>query len=383
MTVSSTVYKVSYSGNGSTTAFSVPFYFLTSSQLLVILRSAAGVETIQLLDTDYTVTGAGVLTGGTVSMATPPASGQSLTITRNVPITQTVDFQPNDRLPADTLEQTVDKLTMICQQLEDSSDRSLRFPVSDTSTSTELPTSAARANRYLRFDGSGNPIAASIIADITATAADLANPASAINTTEKATGRLVWDSTNGQLMRASGASAGAGWDIVVTGGGGTTVTLPITSITGMGTGVVTFLVTPSSANLRSALTDKTGTGSAVFSTGPTIAGATFTGNAQTTPVAAASSSGTLAIDCNASNVFTVAMTENVGTLTISNPSAGQTINVRFTQDATGGRTISWPASFKWAGGSAGSLSSGANEVDFLVATYIGTSWYASLLKAFA
>ena len=382
MTVSSLVYKISYAGNGTSTAFAVPFYFLANSQLLVTLRSAAGVETIQLLDVNYTVTGAGVLTGGTVTMTVAPATGATVTISRNVPITQTTDFQPNDRLPAETLEQTVDKLTMICQQLADSSDRALRFPISDTSTDTELPTSTARANRYLRFNSSGNPIAASIIADITASASDLANAASTINTTEKATGRLVWDTTNQQLVRAAGPAAGDGWDVVAS-GGGTVITLPITSITGMGTGVQTFLITPTSANLRSAVTDETGTGSLVFNTNPTIDGATFTGNAQTTSVAAASSAGTLSINCNDSNVFTVSMTENVSTLTLSNASDGQTINVRFTQDATGGRTITWPASFKWAGGSAGSLSSGANEVDFLVATYISSSWYASLLKAFA
>jgi len=47
--------------------------------------------------------------------------------------------------------------------------------------------------------------------------------------------------------------------------------LPVsTGISGLGTGVATFLATPSSANLRSALTDETGTGSAVFATSPAL-----------------------------------------------------------------------------------------------------------------
>jgi len=47
--------------------------------------------------------------------------------------------------------------------------------------------------------------------------------------------------------------------------------LPIsTGVSGLGTGVATFLGTPSSANLRAALTDETGTGSAVFATSPTL-----------------------------------------------------------------------------------------------------------------
>lgn len=43
-----------------------------------------------------------------------------------------------------------------------------------------------------------------------------------------------------------------------------------TGITSFGTGVATFLGTPSSANLLAALTDETGTGSAVFATSPTL-----------------------------------------------------------------------------------------------------------------
>ena len=54
--------------------------------------------------------------------------------------------------------------------------------------------------------------------------------------------------------------------------------LPVaTGISGLGSNVATFLGTPSSANLRSALTDETGTGAAVFATSPTITGATVNG----------------------------------------------------------------------------------------------------------
>jgi len=162
--------------------------------------------------------------------------------------------------------------------------------------------------------------------------------------------------------------------------------LPVsTGLTGAGSGVLTFLATPSSANLRSALTDETGTGAAVFATAPTIAGATFTGNAQTTPVVVTFSATAMAIDCALSNVYTIAMTANVTTaMTFSNLKDGQTINVFLTQDATGSRTMTWPASFKWPGASAGVLSTGANDVDLLVATYRSATgfWYATLLKDF-
>lgn len=51
-----------------------------------------------------------------------------------------------------------------------------------------------------------------------------------------------------------------------------TVTAAASTLTGAGTGVTTFLVTPSSANLIAALTDETGTGSAVFSVSPALTG---------------------------------------------------------------------------------------------------------------
>ena len=56
--------------------------------------------------------------------------------------------------------------------------------------------------------------------------------------------------------------------------------LPISSgVSGLASNVATFLGTPSSANLRSAVTDETGTGALVFGTSPTIATPDVTGRA--------------------------------------------------------------------------------------------------------
>ena len=73
---------------------------------------------------------------------------------------------------------------------------------------------------------------------------------------------------------------------------GVTGTLPVanggTGITSLGTGVATFLGTPSSANLAAALTDETGRGANVFGTSPTITSATLV-----TPALGTPASGTL------------------------------------------------------------------------------------------
>lgn len=62
-----------------------------------------------------------------------------------------------------------------------------------------------------------------------------------------------------------------------------TVTVPIlTGVTGLGTGIATWLGTPSSANLLSAMSDKTGTGLLVFGTSPTLTTAVLGSSTATT-----------------------------------------------------------------------------------------------------
>lgn len=57
---------------------------------------------------------------------------------------------------------------------------------------------------------------------------------------------------------------------LITAASNVTITPAVGSITGLGTGVASWLATPSSANLRTALTDETGGGSAVFADAPTL-----------------------------------------------------------------------------------------------------------------
>lgn len=113
---------------------------------------------------------------------------------------------------------------------------------------------------------------------------------------------------------------------------------------------------------------------------------TVNGSALTPSVAVTFSATAMTVNTDLSNVFTTTFTANVTVApTISNASDGQTINWFITQDATGSRTMTWPTSFKWPGGTAGVLSTAANSVDLLVATYRSATghWYCSLAKAFS
>ena len=121
--------------------------------------------------------------------------------------------------------------------------------------------------------------------------------------------------------------------------------LPIsTGVDGLGSGVATFLETPSSANLRSAITDETGAGALVFGTGPTIGSPTLTGTA----TFIGSTSGTV----------TVKAAAIAGTTTFQLPASNGTSGYVLVTDGLG--NTSWAS----AGGAAGNAAGIDKNVQF-------------------
>jgi hypothetical protein len=158
MTVSSTTVKNSYSGNGSTTQFAYGYKIFADSDLIVIIRSAAGTETVKTLTTHYTVAGAGDASGGSITFTTgnTPASGETVVIIREVPQTQAIDYIANDPFPAESHEEGLDRATMTTQQVQEELNRSIKLSRTNTMTSTEFTVGATdRANKILAFDSAG------------------------------------------------------------------------------------------------------------------------------------------------------------------------------------------------------------------------------------
>jgi hypothetical protein len=111
MTVSTNTPRQLYSGNGSTTTFAIPFSFDSNSEVVVVLRSSAGVETTQTYTTHYTISGTNVV------MVTAPASGAKLLIIRSIPYTQATDLVSGGTYAANDLEAAFDKSLKLIQQL--------------------------------------------------------------------------------------------------------------------------------------------------------------------------------------------------------------------------------------------------------------------------
>lgn len=138
MTVPSSTARVSYAANGVTVAFAVPFRFLADTHLRVTERLPSGTEAI-VSPASYTVAGAGAPSGGTVTFGVAPASGLTIVIIRNVPLTQETDYVENDPFPADSHENALDKLCMVDQQQQDEINLSIKLPTTTSGVSSRLP----------------------------------------------------------------------------------------------------------------------------------------------------------------------------------------------------------------------------------------------------
>lgn len=71
------------------------------------------------------------------------------------------------------------------------------------------------------------------------------------------------------------------------------------------------------------------------------------------------------------------------TLTLSNPLPGQVYRILVIQDSAVPLNLIWPATVKWPGGTAPTISVGANAEDFITLVYNGTSYYGTFEQAFA
>ena len=160
MTVSApTTYPEQFACNGLLTDFDFTFGIYESSELEVIHTDADGVETVLTETTHYTVsaTNSDFSTGGTISTVATYALGVTLTARMAVPLTQESDFVDNQATLYETFELGLDKLTRICQQLEESIGRGLSFTKS-SGESGEAIVPVPSSLKYLRWNNAATAL---------------------------------------------------------------------------------------------------------------------------------------------------------------------------------------------------------------------------------
>jgi len=152
--INDTAPRAQYTATSGQTVFSVPFEFFANSDLKVYRNS-----TLLTLTTNYTVTGAGVTGGGSITFVAGATAGDIVTITRNIAVQRVTDFPTSGPFNIEALNTDLDRLTAMMQEREDGLTRVVQLSETDSSASLQLPSVSSRASKVLGFDISGNTIA--------------------------------------------------------------------------------------------------------------------------------------------------------------------------------------------------------------------------------
>ncbi len=128
MTISSTISRSGpYQGNGVTTSFDYDFRIVGATHITVV-KTVDGEDTV-VAPSAFSVSGVGSYEGGSITFTLPPATGEAITIIRNVPFTQETDLENQGAYYAETVERSLDLAAMRDQQLEERMDRAVIIPV--------------------------------------------------------------------------------------------------------------------------------------------------------------------------------------------------------------------------------------------------------------
>ena len=194
--------KIAYPGDGATTGpFTTPQFISDPDILAVLSDDATGGETPLVLGTDYTLTGQGNPSGGTLTTTgplSPHQVGETLTIKTDPLRSQPTDFVEGGDFTSTGLESSLDRGALIDKAQEETFDRTLSFPVSDTASTADLPPAQERAGKVLTFDQDGNPAVTNSIELFTRT----------VNITAAASPYTVTDADAGAILRVD-TSGGA------------------------------------------------------------------------------------------------------------------------------------------------------------------------------
>lgn len=178
MTLAAGIPIAKYDGNDSTTEFAVPGYFVNNSQIEVTLVDTDGNESTLVLDTHYTLTGAGTLSGVVtypkvvVPANDPLATGEQLIVRRVVSLAQTNDATGRGDSFYNALEASLDYLMMCLQQMQEQLNRAPLVSLSYSGSIPDIDTimsyvsiqvAESKGSLIFHICGNGAPIANGII----------------------------------------------------------------------------------------------------------------------------------------------------------------------------------------------------------------------------
>ena len=229
MTLSASTAVVSLNANGTAHSFDFNFKIFAKADLEVVVRSTAGVETAQTLDSQYVIedsslnsdsggsvkfkydtTTAGGATSDARYSATNfrPANGTKVILRRKMALTQELDLIEGDSFSAEEIEKQLDKLAMQIQNMQEQIDRTIKLSKSNLLDNAGSQIGAtyldieenttARANKLVGFNSTGELSALE-------TYNDLYLGASASAPTTSTTGAMYFDTSQNVIKVFNGS----------------------------------------------------------------------------------------------------------------------------------------------------------------------------------
>ena len=170
MTVSAQNSYISYTGNGSTTAYSWPYKLFAATDLKVYtVVIATGVETLQTSGGsgtyDYNINS----DLDTVTLNNNLPATHKLFLTRIQALEQPTDYIEGDAFPAAVHEDTLDKIVLQLQQHEEQLKRALKFKQS-TATRSEPAIPELAADKIIKMNAAGDGFETQSTADVSTVA---------------------------------------------------------------------------------------------------------------------------------------------------------------------------------------------------------------------
>ena len=159
ITISDTTPRVQYTATAGQTSFAVNFEFFANTDLKVYNGTTLlTYEASPSGATKYSVTGAGVSGGGSITLGSPGATvNDKITIYRDMSIARSTDFPTSGAFQVESLNEELDKLTTMIQQVK----RDLKYsPKAATTTANtyNLTFPELVADKILSVNSSGNAL---------------------------------------------------------------------------------------------------------------------------------------------------------------------------------------------------------------------------------
>lgn len=166
MTVTTTLDRQEFNGDGANKVFPFNFRFFTNDQIKVSIISPDGFVVPQAETTHYTLSGANLSGGGVVTMIIAPpltVPPTKVLVQRVLAPVQPISIRNQGSFFPQIHEDAFDRLTMLIQQAlagVDNSDQELLRTVRGAPREilAELPSASTRANKIMGFDSLGNPV---------------------------------------------------------------------------------------------------------------------------------------------------------------------------------------------------------------------------------